>query len=710
MQNELKYRILIPDQTGETEWLETELAVNTPPLTDHEIAILPYQERVATIRRQLDYQKPFVHELVGVEDNIEISPATFHLAELVFDYEDRTFNVEYLKTRYQESQHEYNQEKKTLKGKWKWKKVEKWKDEKEEWEQTILDAETLASSSADILIKDFFLMEDGIEQLELVIEDVKDRAPESVHRILTFLNFASESLGNSKIRRNPSEFKYKHDDLQIVRSRTATVLHALVERSFDTVQYLTDEKKGIQELSNSILRFYWNNAEDLLEADKVHPLITFTYDLLFASSSDLNPRLYTTVVEWLNKKIAVSQKYPLQLNSFEQKYYMDLIQVAENDFRQLESWVQEKGGLESLYTHRQELSKVSAKLSFPQRYEISEGLYSTHRFIQQVLNKKSHFLTGYEVKKLATSLDPERQLKVFTFLKLASLIYFARDSVSANVMSLRSEEVVTSHFARPEYLIEFTKELDNKEVFNMNLTGEEFLRELDLINIFTSSVTSKENLFEMYQALKAKYYSIRDNYQYFIALNGDQFIAQYDEDLKKVGINSITFYSIHSRPQNQKVVIRTQKNTTTFYISETGKLLHSTGSQTRLPLYVINKITDMLFKRLEYVTSGEAFSGEKKEETLEERETKQEREILARRSHWRKLPGNRYTLESRVAQEHIREVFEDYGINTWEEILRRRVAGTIGRDEVMTYVKAHMKPGAEPNIIKYQHKADKVES
>ncbi len=675
----IRYKSPILDANGQIQDFH-EVEVYPTSLTDRVIASQSPIEQERLVRKQLTYQRESVANFVGLEKDVEITSTTLHLAELALDLEARSFHTNYLKARYGEARSIYETDKKVLKGKRKYNRVEQWQKEKNTWEQIIDDAKILEGCIANIIVKDFFLTEGGIGQLEIAIEEIRESAPESIENIRKLLGFASESLGETRIIKDPSGFRYKTQDGQTITSQTDGVLKSITERAFDP-QEKDPVSNGISEISQEILEFYWKNATSVLDKSE-YPLISITYDILYSASDTFNPELFTLCMTWLNSKInSHKNRYSTEFNLFVDHCFQDFLK-------------QTRTTLHSNLRFRPDISEEQ---------KILEGIQTVQSFWVFTQNKKGVFVVSGDENRFKSLSDDEQRV-LTQLIDHSAFTAYLMDSVTSNVSSFLPEHMINNRLLELNLLSAALRDYEEAGLLRHILNKDELIEEGNLTNLFGTKTNKMEpkNYIVRHKELQDQYKNIRDNYQYFIALNGDQFIAQYDEDLRINGVQSITFFSIHSRPQSHKVIIRTNEVSATFYISENGNLMHPSGKQTRLPLYVVNKITNIIFSRLEYITSGEAFRGQNENGDTIEREDKQARLILARRSHWRKLPGDRYTLESKTAKEHIQEVFEDYGISTWQEILRRRVKGTLSPQEVMTYVKTVLKPGAEPNIIKYE--------
>ena len=62
-----------------------------------------------------------------------------------------------------------------------------------------------------------------------------------------------------------------------------------------------------------------------------------------------------------------------------------------------------------------------------------------------------------------------------------------------------------------------------------------------------------------------------------------------------------------------------------------------------------------------------------------------------------------FTLRSAEARRHADFVLEKYGIDIYEENLRRWNEGTLEKDKILTFVKAVERENAEPNKLEFIH-------
>jgi len=180
---------------------------------------------------------------------------------------------------------------------------------------------------------------------------------------------------------------------------------------------------------------------------------------------------------------------------------------------------------------------------------------------------------------------------------------------------------------------------------------------------------------------------ILDNSKWFVSPRGDRFSQERDIEIGSKGISSIVFRIDKKYPREHKVFVTLDVSSKpfVFWVDKEGKLLNEDRGTLTLDATQKQLLTNVVLRRLYLITSGDL----SKYEELEFGEESMLGRIFEwKRAHYREYPiGSIYTLGSEGAKVHAKEIKEDYGIDIWEEIRRRRKVGTLAEGQVMTFVR-----------------------
>jgi hypothetical protein len=675
------------------DWETEFVSVPVKPIFDTDIAKLPPELREQTVRSMFQYQIPRLSEFLNTEA-AQLHSATNHLSEILLDYEQRDFALYYTQARHDDARAKYEADKRTLKGKRYHKRIDSWaSNENPLYAEQVKSEEILREEVVKIFIKDYFLKPGGADELRLALQDLQDLSPDNFKRVEAIFLEASKLLSQRK--KIDELFEYKPDKQSLLTAETTPVLRQLITVAFseDSEDFYNSERL-IRETAGNLLDFYWVKAQSESEGDTINRS-KFVYDFLYAATASRDLNRIIAAIEWLENRAGRSTKYQAEIkyldkhvgkNPFQHPDDEKLSQVSNLSIGELAKFGEDRV--------LQEWLKVVRLYKPTDEFMIIEGI--------RAAGKLFYYLSGNNTLLTKSMRDMyERNDSELAALRLfaAPNLYFT-DSLWSNVAIFLPEEDMQKMLLKPEFLLKIASSEAEHD--------SDIVVETQLLKAFTEQNpdVASSDLIAQSARLREQHRRIKDQYQYFVALNGDRYTWEDDDELARSKIQSITFYPARHDPLNHIVDIKLSLAQNTekirLYLGEDGRLIHKSGKVTKLPLFVTNQIQEIVLPRLEFITSGAAFTG-KETDRLKAGELaeKESEEILARRSHWRYLDGNRYTLKSAKAQKHIQEVWEDYGINTWQEILRRRVEGTLRQDQVLTYVRAVYREGAEPNIIEY---------
>jgi hypothetical protein len=714
MSNErtLQYQAATKNDLG--EWEIQQINESLQALTYQEIIKLSLEKRKLAMTGQLAYQDAYVQEFLDVNALEGLSSDTITLSKMVLDFEERVFYIQYLEKGHERAKLLYEKDKKELKGKRYHTRVGEWQSENQEFTRSIESAKKVQDEAFDIFIEEFF---PNLEQLKLSIEEIKDLSPNQLKRVNNFLSHVAQSIENNDNKERVKRLNYLENPDDEPNTVNLYLLQKIISEAVSDKHPEDGPKTHIQQISLGLIKLYSKNTNNLYSREQEIHLVRFVHDMLFAACLTRDPAVVIEVTKILESNICKKQEYVSQHAYIFNKYLKEILPFINQDdaFRSALKYFElakffEKG--EYGDEVKQELEDLEVK-SRPSIYQVigesfilMQGLYLDLGYAGNVLIKSKN-IREFE-RKIKSSSHP---ILFKAFMSSMRNFMHTHDNLWANASLFLTPRKYESVF---EETTANTMELLGEVDENIKMSHEASVIQGEILISLFMDKTEKSvvEIIEKNKELKRQHERIRDEYQYFIALNGDMYTNQKDTELNELGIDKLTFYPLRGSRNIYKTTMKlnlpyaNRSETLTLFIGKDGRIYNNIGELLNLPVFILNNLQILLFNRLEYITSGAAFAGQEGNllKPIMEPESPT-REILARRSHWRTLSGNRYTLQSTVAQKHIQEVFEDYGINTWEEILARRSKGTLGKNKVLTYVKAVMKYGAEPNIIIFEPKS-----
>lgn len=191
---------------------------------------------------------------------------------------------------------------------------------------------------------------------------------------------------------------------------------------------------------------------------------------------------------------------------------------------------------------------------------------------------------------------------------------------------------------------------------------------------------------------------ILDNSIWFVSPRGDRFSKNRDPYLEERGIDSVTYSIDPKHPREHRVGIRFSGlgQEFFFWLDSRRIVLGARREVLSVDPVLMQTMTNLLLKRLYFVTSG--VLSHKTEEGGEEDGS---RIPEYKRAHYRFLTstaGRPITMESHGAQVHAKEVKDQYGIDIFAEMKRRRAVGTLPPNQYLTFVK-ETTPGVQGLLI-----------
>ncbi|MFA6518805.1 MAG: hypothetical protein WCV93_04135 [Candidatus Shapirobacteria bacterium] len=187
-----------------------------------------------------------------------------------------------------------------------------------------------------------------------------------------------------------------------------------------------------------------------------------------------------------------------------------------------------------------------------------------------------------------------------------------------------------------------------------------------------------------------------DNSVWFVSPRGDRFSVRNDPELTDYGVASITFTIDKTCPREYQVFLQVEglSDPLVFWLDKNGEVVGRSHEPLVCDVGFKERLENLLLKRLYTITSGILA-----EEEDPEPGTAGGPSFSYTRAHYDLLvstPGRRITMESHGAETHAREIKEEYGIDIFEEIRRRRARGTLEQNQFITFSREHI-----PDVVQH---------
>lgn len=738
----------MPAQRGLYSPVEKTIPVK--PLTDASIAALPFSERVQKIERLAPYSLPFLQEAFDIPVE-EVRPETLALARILHDVETRTWEIGYYSSLKNKARSQYEAEKRDIRAGKKGhraidKKVaeasEKFQERGSELDSKVKASETLRNTIIDNFIIDTLLTPEGSDEFLLATADLQEQSYITEKQVIDLLKAVRERL-NTMDPRTVSNLRYKDFEGNLVTAQQAAPLSHLVKVAFS--QNGTEVKHALSDTAKSLLDFYWKNNRAVTHPEDKTPRIAVIYDILLAATSSGDPTLVKPAVGFVQAKIEQDRESfyaeflaGVGLYSEEAKIIEDIFSDLKktmimkwddgleesakdmtwshfmagyfsNDERANEFNPEKIGGKYGTYTDR--ILAISTFSSVAKALGLD---YTFVSLMSRMSRERPRLLSNSLMKKDDVDIVSEFMTAMATFFPdTISLVdelqgFMDKDTYFETYGELHRGEPRSFPDSRSR---QSWVNIDPRDPINDMPIDDDLAREKGiamklLYAIFADSgIRGMDNLVEVSLENERLTKLIRDTNLWFVAEQGDQFNVLKNPELANYSIKSVTIYPMPDY-QGERIVIKTDiqspdhtNKSVELTLARNGKVLLYGDSPTPHSWLEIG-MTNFLLKRVHFITSG--LLGERGgHEIPEDYESGQPTEV--RRSHWRILTSNgnrKYTLNSPQAQAHAEFVKETYGLDIYEENLRRRIAGTLKPNQVLTFVKA-VKGQAEPNQLMF---------
>lgn len=676
-------------------------------------------------------------------------PATMKLAELLWrkaDAELRRFEkAEELNI----GQEEYDKENKLIKSQVKgtFKIQQKthtlatqWTPERDrlsvEWES--IDEEE--KKIIDVFIKEFFVSKNGIENLKYAIEELREFGVYREQHLQRLLQHASERIKSGGLNENAQDYSYKDGTYNINTREKAQILTALIDEAFEDSTDQINLATG--QISRELLEFYLNHAKEVLGSNEDNPLAAFVYDYLSAASLKQDRRMFISQSRWLMVKIhskdlkkqfleeyedecrkSLKDGYDFTLKAIlyarKDRDLLTLFNAPSDDF--MNQVITDANG-NNISLHFERHDGLKAAIDFWAHLGEDDGIWSVIDSVK-FNNKMSHVLETIPNGKENVYLSMDRILPRFQ----AHLLEYQQDSfpLGSSITTMFDKKKYfegkrewasnrngeTVQFESSEEFKRFMEEFDWRGYSSLlQTTG--LARQFFFRSFVTKAPETIEELDRLAEKNRVLQTRINDENIWFVATVGDKFSLKYNPDLEEFGLSSITIFPDKTTGGHRINLVADIKDVMgetvqiSIYLGRNGTLYFENRYSVKTASWIQETAKNFVLKRIDFITSGALGSTAMARRIKEEAEGSEEiREaIIKRRHHYRHLtstPGRVYTLMSPEAVKHADFILKKYGINIYDENIRRRQIGKLKPNQVITFVK-ELESEAAPNELVFQ--------
>jgi hypothetical protein len=722
-----------------TEWIQDGSDLNpvdreipVVPITDKTLVSLPPEARSQAVsERALIYDMPFLEERFAIPLD-QLRPETLELALVLEQVANREFEFEYYSKLREPERIAYEAEKIAIRAgkrgsKARDKKVSVLSEQFRERDSKLTDNSLTAESTKNLIIDEFirttFLTPNGAEAFSLSVQDLLEQSDFHVSAAVDLLKQARSRLETISDPDALRALSYKAEEGNLITAEEAEPLKQLVSLAVND----TDSSEIRQELSRTakeILSFYWKNARMVSSADDKTPRVGLLHDVLLSACLTGDIKTVYAAVSYLGEKIDENvTDFAAELARNRDLHFSEHFKFLEL-LRDIKRQLGYKGDLNEFILTRDD--QFFQQFNPVIRRAVSMGIYTDRSMAFDSFSILSRLVRGRNYHNILPNgkkvHSREEHEMVTTYADIFSHFDFKMSDTFPDARRVNAE--LAHRMDKKTYLdtmkvgLERTgkrwtapRSVSDKE------SRERFIEKeaLDFGNgadgrafiamFYDSGLESSQemkNISEINSDLSRK---IRDANLWFVAEQGDQFHVKNNPELNMHSIKSVTF-TPNPNYEGTSVHVSTDLSfkgvpiEIDFVVTRSGAFIWDQFERLPIPQWASLPVENFMLKRLHYITSGAL--GDRLPHPKGETE-EVESPTEARRSHWRVLTsknGRVYTLNSPEAKRHAEYVLETYGIDIYDEILRRKQAGTLGKNQVITFVKAVIGKN-EPNQLVY---------
>jgi hypothetical protein len=585
------------------------------------------------------------------------------------------------------------------------------------------------------------LMKAMVGNQDVRFEHLKERNP--VDYFFTSLARRLASVGEDDIVLF-QRYSYKSSPEPVREAADCEVLATTLEYALkgDTISEDRETRRHLRAIGTAYFTFLGRRALYLSKggAEDTYPLLTLMYDQIIAAHYRGNPEISRGITDHLNRyfrSLATAKVVGPEVKALSDRIknqYFDLItkgivdpedtfspEDLDDSRREVEIRAVEVPDELFSYLESEEMTIVYGILSRYSFGRLSSRDYLAMRQCKPgpalvaamlslelgVASKRDllDFMLVYNVKAQAVRTRGAGQIKAYALF--GDIAEFAQKNIE-NLSDADLAEFGYLNVEDESWGEETARRLaafydENKTLGDSELTTAFFL-------IYGSRVLQERlDPRDRVQAENAYLAAeILDNQEWFVSPRGDRFRSVGDKEMADYLIDAMTFRMDSSYPREYMIQVKFAgiEKPFEFWFDIHKNLLGPSRQPLIADCVLRAQFLNIVLKRLYFITSG--ILSKPGGEPQDEAAAGSDQPEIYRRAHWRHLrstPARPITLETHSAQKHAREVREDYGIDIFAEIKRRRSVGTLLPDEFITYVR-ESRPSREadplvPNDLVY---------
>ncbi len=538
------------------------------------------------------------------------------------------------------------------------------------------------------------------------------------------------------------QFRYKRNGGLTSRQEDMEVLHAVQNMAFNPDYYSGNPitQHLIREMGESMVVFMKRQAlfqsQQSFTSERPYPALSFMYDLANSTLAASSPGLERSMARMLTQHFSDYVDSPWVMKEVKQ-----LTSNSHERVRNvaLTASVQDKAILQPpIQVGNKEvpiprdIPEEFVELLLSPEWRLFNGLrIGNSRFFpmnrmyteSSVFNKLSRSIGAEEDKELAKAppeyIENKRRFEeniahlitTHGVYKMRGVVSDIFDRVGIDVSTNNDDYMKLAGFndlSRNERIKELA-DID-KQLPRQPEVGYPTLQETYFLYFwaqeFYNSPRSQEQLDQYEEENRYLWGEVLDNQKWFVSPRGDRFNAEHDPLLQERFLDSMTFRIDREHPREYIVDLTLPGIQTPIRLwldqhrnvrdRDRGVLLVDKSAKTAF--------TNAILKRLYYITSGLL----SKDPTGDEHGDGNSLDLEYRRAHYTILNSTSsrpITMTSHGALIHAQEVLEQYGIDIFAEIARRRRIGRLLPHQYLTFTREVTPQVVErnilPNIIKF---------
>ena len=542
-----------------------------------------------------------------------------------------------------------------------------------------------------------------IDEIKENLSDTPDDKKEKVEaRIDGLLDKLTKYLPETRDRILFSKYNYRESADLVTSANDTKNLTTALQFALNPESLSSSEKtqKQMSKLGQSYLMFLGNRAfKPVTEPGDKYPRLSLIYDTyasaFFSKNTTVLSNVGNKVIDVLYPNYGGNRDVINEASKLVGNFATDFKSLPEIDLVKLENDFENPPESIINFGMKPEYRMVFGLTDLYARYpdfvesgvlNISPNFNKVENALGSALGKKDpYFSIDFENSDMKFLDKKMSYLDVTTFLKKKALadlyttVVFHSFGLTESTYTLEEKP----RFVKDKWkaISNTMKELYKEDYFEEMLPETEFLYLLQFWQEDRSRIKTVER-----QNEKLKH-EINDNAQWFVSPRGDIFSANQDQEIAEKGIASLTFGIDRAYPREHKVKVvwSGEVKPTNYWIDSEGRLLNGDREPLMLESVFYQLYSNIMLRHLFVITSG-ILSDKTEKEIIDA--GMGEKRIEWKRAHYRTYKeGSRFTMESGCAHEHARQIKDDYGIDIYKEIKRRREIGTLLPNQVMTFVR-----------------------